>query len=56
MKSKLHKEHLDYIMFMINHHEAMDAFTREMDRFIKKYIEKHPDWMDLIKPDKKWKT
>jgi hypothetical protein len=28
------------------------TFTREMDRFIKKYIEKHPDWMDLIKPNK----
>jgi hypothetical protein len=56
MKSKLHKEHLDYIMFMMNHHEAMDAFTREMDKFIKRYIDKHPDWRVSIKPNKKLKT
>jgi len=52
MKSTLKKEHLDYIMFMINHFEAMEAFEREMDRFIKRYIDKHPDWKKSIKPDK----
>jgi len=51
MKSTLKKEHLDYIMFMINHFEAMEAFEREMDRFIKRYIDKHPDWKKSIKPD-----
>ena len=52
MRSKLQKEHLDYIMFMLNHYEALEAFSLEMDRFIKKYIDKHPDWKKSIKPDK----
>jgi len=55
MKSRLKKEHLDYIMFMINHFEAMDAFEREMDRFIKRYINKHSDWSNSIKPKTKHK-
>jgi hypothetical protein len=56
MKSKIKKEHLDYILFRINHLEAMEAFAQEMDRCIKKYIQKHPDWRKPIKPTAKSTT
>jgi len=56
MKSKIQKEHLDHILFRINHLKALEAFALEMDWFIKRYIQKHPDWRKPIKPSAKSTT